>query len=385
MKNEMLILVALMIFPVRAMVGLETLKNAGPEEQNIFERPIQWEGRWVRNQQNLIFNFRNMYQPCVVQVPDADYPYRVWFFGWALEDTNPDQPGCDAIYFGRSKNLSTWEIYCGPNCWDKTMDPSCWKPVLTASDRYYDAWHNGDPSVVFHEGRYFMAYSATSKPYVKQSHDHLEGMLLCIMGATSEDGIHWTKTNQPLLIESTTAQHAATTSEHACDFHRPSLMRDGGKWKLWFDYWSYPDGVCMGYAENDQAFEQPDGFKPVHDLRKPLIKNWTNPEVIKVDDKFYCFGDPPGYPPTDDTSDFSRMWSSRQLCEAESEDGLHWKIRGFIPPDSNTPACHVPQAFLTTLSGERRLYLFYATQRGGTPVYDYRYNAIRVLYRRVEK
>lgn len=30
---------------------------------------------------------------------------------------------------------------------------------------------------------------------------HPNNMLLCVMGATSDDGIHWKKTDQPLLIE----------------------------------------------------------------------------------------------------------------------------------------------------------------------------------------
>lgn len=357
-------------------------KEAGPGEESIYERPIQQEIGWVRNRTHLVYGFRNMYQPCVIEIPDKEYPYRMWFFGWATEDTNPDQPGCDAIYFGRSKDLETWEIFMGKDTWDTEMRPDTWAPVLTASDRYYDAWHNGDPSVVYHEGRYYMAYSATSVSYYKKSHDHLDGQLLCIMGALSEDGIHWTKTEQPLLIEREEAQQAANTDEHVCDFHRPSLMFEDGVWRLWFDYWNHPHGVCMGYAENTGAFDLPGGFRVQHDLRaEPLIKNWPNPEVVKVGDVYYAFADPAGYPPTDAADVSSRMWSSRQLCEAVSKDGRTWRILGYLPPDEDTPACHVAQALLTTIQGERRLYLFYATQRGGGPPYDYRYNAIRAMYR----
>ena len=61
-----------------------------------------------------------------------------------------------------------WEIYMGERGWDAGMKPETWAPVLTASDRYYDAWHNGDPSVVLRNGKYYMAYSATSKPYFKK-------------------------------------------------------------------------------------------------------------------------------------------------------------------------------------------------------------------------
>ncbi len=356
--------------------------DAGPDEALIYERPVQEQRDWRRSAESLLWNFHNMYQPCVIEIQDDAYPYRMWFFGWATADGNPDIPGCDAIYHARSSDLAHWEVWCGNDQWDTEMEPAAWAPVLAASDRYYDAWHNGDPAVVYHDGRYYMAYSATSKPYYKKSHDHLDGQLLCIMGAVSDNGIHWQKTEQPLLIESDVAKYAETTDEHICDFHRPSLMRHEGKWKLWFDYWNHPGGVCMGYAENTGAFGDADGFQIKHDLKKaPLIKNWPNPDIVIIDGKYHAFADPVGYPPTDTRSDSSRLWSSRALCEAVSDDGLHWRIVGYIPPDQDTAACHVPQALVTTIAGERRLYLFYATQRGGGPVYDFRYDRIRAIWR----
>ncbi|MCX5759254.1 MAG: hypothetical protein NTU83_12250, partial [Candidatus Hydrogenedentes bacterium] len=140
--------------------------------------------------------------------------------------------------------------------WDAEMKPARWKAVVSASKRYYDLWHNGDPSVVWKDGRYYMAYSATSNVHRKKDLQHLDGMLLCVMGATSSDGIHWEKTAQPLLIEPKDVQDAAD-SNRVCDFHRPSLMWDEGHWKLWFDYWAPTNGVCMGYAENAGEFPAP--------------------------------------------------------------------------------------------------------------------------------
>ena len=72
-----------------------------------------------------------------------------------------------------------------------------------------------------------------------------------------------------------------------------------------------------------------------------------------------------------------------------SDDGLSWKIVGFIPPDKGVPANHVPEALLTKRDGQGWLYLFYATQKGTrfklTPGedYDYRYDAIRAMRRPV--
>ena len=362
----------------------ESAVQAGPQEKQIYERPIQTQNTWERSETNLIWNFHNMYQPCIVETPATDYPYLMWFFGWSTTDTNPDVPGCDAIYHARSKDLVSWEIWCGNNSWDTNMQPATWAPVLTASNRFYDEWHNGDPSVVLMDGMFYMAYSATSNPRYKESIDHLDGMLLCIMGATSPDGIHWEKTQAPLLIENEDARTAPTTNTQPCDFHRPSLMRHEGKWRLWFDYWNHPSGVCMGYAENTNSFDAPDGFKITHDLQEqPLIKNWPNPDVIFVDGRYLSFADPTGYPPTQAHNSSARSWSSRAMCEAVSDDGMNWRIMGYIPPDKDAAACHVAQALVTQINGERRLYVFYATQRGGVPEYDYRYDRIRSIWRKL--
>ena len=343
---------------------------------------------WERPEENLIWNFRNMYQPCVVERPGEEHPYRMWFFGWSAADANPGLGGCDAIFCARSKDLREWEIYCGASGWDSAMQPERWTPVMVAGDRYYDAWHNGDPSVVCKDGAYFMAYSATSKVGVKPT-AHLDGMLLCIMGATSGDGIHWSKTAQPLLVESQAVQQAEGEPKEVCDYHRPSLMWDEGKWKLWFDYWCPPNGICLGYAENAGPFEAKDGFQWKHNPRMPLLKSWPNPAVVRVGSRYHCFADPSGFPPTVTNTASGRSWSTRQLCEAVSDDGLSWRIIGFIPPDKGVPANQVPQALLTKRDGNEWLYLFYATQKGTRfklnpgEDYDYRYAAIRAMRRPV--
>lgn len=341
-------------------------------------RAIQQTDTWERVGKDLLYNFCNMYQPCVLEHPGEPYPYRMWFFGWASADTNPDEAGCDAIYHARSKDLRTWEVYAKDGGWDTEMKPAKWKAVVSASDLYYDCWHNGDPSVVWKDGRFYMAYSATSNVRCKKDRNHLDGMLLCIMGATSSDGIHWQKTAQPLLIEPKEVQDAAD-SNRVCDFHRPSLMWDDGRWKLWFDYWAPSSGVCMGYGENTEDFAAPNGFKIVNDLQTPLIIDWPNPAVIKTKGRYYSFADPSGYPPKITSTPEARNWSTRQICEATSDDGLHWHIVGYITPDEDAAANHVPQPFVH----DDWLYVFYATQRGGEPTYDYRYDRIRAMRRKL--
>jgi len=338
------------------------------------ERPVQPPGAWQRSDESLVWGFANMYQPCVRELPNEVYRYKMWFFGWASADMNPDYPGCDAIFHARSKDLKAWEIYAGEDGWDTSMNPKVWAPVMWPDQKFYDEWHNGDPSVVYHNSRYYMAFSSTSKTFTEPVKGHPNKMLLCIMGAVSNDGIHWTKTAQPLLIEPEEAQHPETDEGWAGDFNRPSLMWEDGKWRLWFDYWHPQYGVSMGYAENTDEFAAPNGFKVMHDLAEPLLPCWPNPEVVRV-----------GYPPKVGGPDAG--WASRALCEAVSDDGLHWDVVGFIGPDPDAAACHVPQALVTRVEGKEWLYLFYATQRGRRDqqdLYDYRYDRIKAMRRPVE-
>jgi hypothetical protein len=116
----------------------------------------------------------------------------------------------------------------------------------------------------------------------------------------------------------------------------------------------------MGYAENTGDFMRKGGFKIRHDVRKPLLENWPNPEVVQIGETYHCFSDPLGYP----IKLGEPGWMSRQLREAISGDGLSWKKLDFIPPDEDADACHVPQALVTRVDGKEWLYLFYATQIG---------------------
>lgn len=365
-----------------SIILIAGLALAQPPEDTGYGRPVQPESAWQRDAAPLLHNFGNMYQPCVREFPGEEYRYKMWFFGWASEDCNPGFSGCDAIYAARSKDLRQWEVWCGGD-WDAEMEPARWVPVIAADDKPYDEWHNGDPSVVVKDGVYYMALSSTSRDFSRPVKGHPNKMLLCIMGATSSDGLRWTKTAQPLLIEPPEVQNPATDENWLGDYHRPSLLWDNNRWRLWFDYWHPTKGVCMGYAENEGAFDAPGAFRIKHDLMAaPMIPNWPNPEVIRIGGKYHSFADPCGYPPK--MNDPDKGWTSRALCEAVSDDGLNWKVVGFIAPDPDAAALHVPQALVTRMDGREWLCLFYATQRGlrdNPALYDFRYDRIRAMRR----
>ena len=334
--------------------------------------------KWERSKKPLLTNFNNMYNPCVVEA-EGEYRFRMWFFGWANDHTNQKFPGCDAIYHARSKDLKKWEVFCGDGAWDDTMNPELWVPVIHASERWFEAWHTGDPAVVLKDGVFYMAYSATSKHFSERD-GYPSTMVQCLMGATSEDGLHWEKSAEPILIRKGDKADPDPQPGRIGDFHRPSLHWEDGKWRLWFDYWHPDHGVCMGYAENDTEFLGKNGFRIQHELTQPLLKNWPNPNVVRIDGVYHSFADPTGYPIEEGES----HWKSRQLCEAISDDGIRWKRLDFIDPDRGIDACQVPEAFVTTLDGKRWLFLFYATQIGYRKKdgsYHYQYDQIRAMKR----
>jgi arylsulfatase A-like enzyme len=341
---------------------------------------------WQREATPLLSGFVNMYNPCVVET-GGEWRYRMWFFGWSAKPANRGMGwGCDAIFHARSHDMKTWEVWSGDDQWDATMNPERWRPVLHASERWYDNWHNGDPSVVFENGRFHMAYSATSKT-IPQTPGYPSNMVLCIMGATSGDGIHWEKTNQPLLIRQEDIASPRPEPDRIGDFHRPCLRREAGVWKLWFDYWVPGKGACLGLAENTGDFSLTNGFMLKHDPAKPLLENWPNPEVVRIGHRWHSFADPAGYPIPVDTKPDAAPWIGRQLREAVSDDGLHWQRLEFIPPDADAVACHVPQALVTRQDGRDWLYLLYATEVGYTPNdkrFHYEYDRIRAMRREIQ-
>jgi predicted GH43/DUF377 family glycosyl hydrolase len=343
---------------------------------------------WERHEHPAFEGFMHAYNPSVVEVPDSEYPFRMWFFGWITDIGNTDYAGMDAIYFARGKDLDHWEVYCKDGSWDANKNKEKWASVLYSSTNevkdYYDTFHSGDPSVVFKDGIYYMAYSATSKAFTDPdspepikppdfSNKAIEGypsrMIQCVMGATSTDGIRWEKTEKPLLIAVVDNKYPPDPCpDRIGDFHRPSLMWDetGNKWKLYFDYYNANVSGCnTGMAENIGDFKS-GKFEFVHSLEKPLIVNWPNPSVVKIGSCYYCFADPGGY--TGATAPAGKKvdqgWQSRQIRMAKSNDGITWEIMSYILPDSGIDACQVPQALVCKRGGKWWLYVFYATQVG---------------------
>lgn len=340
---------------------------------------------WQKNYKNILSGFGNMYNFHVLHEPDAEYPFKAWFFGWAVEDCNrniPDFKGCDAIFMARSKKLEgPWEVYSGDNTWDITCNPKLWKPLFSTSGTYFDEWHNGDPSVIKVGNKYYMAYSATGHDKDRIPADtpnDTDGDFYCVMGAVSDDGIHWKRSEKPILeyVGELGSKDKAGDVTLWGTYHRPSIMYEDGKFKIWFDYWT-PRGTAMGYAENHGDFMKSEDWKLIRIGENPCLWEFPNPDVVKVKNIYYAYADPGGYE--------HHGWKGRKITEAISKDGVHWQITGYIDPDPDTPATHVPEAIVINEKGKDMIYLFYSCQIGGDPDYNFRYNRIRFMCREVSE
>lgn len=384
---QSVIIFAVLITMTQCQAGVKNKGRQEPDKLSLDACPEFPLEDWEHFYRPAFEGFMHAYQPCVVEVPDPEYPYRMWFFGWVTEIGNPEYAGMDAIYFARGKDLDSWEVYCKDGSWDDGGKNEKWASVLYSSDDpadYYETFHTGDPSVVLKDGVYYMAYSATSDAFVDPdspepvlpptfSNMQIEGypaqMIQCVMGATSKDGIHWTKTEKPLLLgEADTKFPPDPAPDRIGDFHRPCLLWDGEgeKWKLYFDYRNMGMGLgsLVGLAENTGDFHQ-DPFEYVHSLDEPLLTAWPNPEMVKVGACYVSFSDAPGY--TRATAPEGQQvsgWQLRQLRMATSDDGLNWEKQYYFDPDPGIDANHVPQALVTSREGKWWLYVFYTTQVG---------------------
>lgn len=335
---------------------------------------------WEITREPLLKGFHNLYNPCVVRVPDAEYPFRMWLFGWAAEEGNPGHPGYDAIFCARSKDLKRWEVYAGDAGWDATMTPSLWVPVVTADDKPYDNFHNGDPSVVLHDGVLHMAFSSVGMEAVRDA-DGKEHLFYtcCVMGATSVDGVHWTKSAAPIARWSREHSNRWELQDgkvgdppagYMGGYHRPTLVRDGDRWMLWFDYCFPGTFVSMGYAETGGDLLDAAAWRIVRADDAPLIRDWPNTCVVRAGEWLYSVSDAPNYPP-------NIGGEGRMLTLARSRDGLDWEVLGHLEPEPG--ACsHVPEALVM---GEW-LYIFYSYKPIVQP-WDYRYKEIRMMRHRL--
>lgn len=363
---------------------------------------------WKRDHKNVLSGFYSLYQPEVVYVEGDEYPYKMWFMGWAHTSLNkagklkdgssyPGHGEGDAIFFARSKNLDAWQVYSKKNngtgavYWDGNENTADWCPVLTAQkDVWYDDFHVGDPSVIYRDGTFHMAYSAMGmdKPNPGELHPWSDNAA-CIMGATSRDGITWTRSKKPLMIwdREIGFDESKRKDEYYGGYQRPAILFESGKWRMWFDHEVGRSGISIGYAENSDDFMDGDSWKKISTDKKPVLTKFVDFDIVKIGKIYYAYGDP--FLDWHGVSDkeitiYEKNWSGRQIVEAQSYDGIDWKITGYFRPDPGMPANQIPQVFLD--HKKKRVCIFYATQRGTRmeKEYDWKWDNFRYMYRNLK-
>ncbi len=393
MKASLFTPVTLAVAAMAVCLSSQSL-SAQPNQSTQYGRNVDQSAQWQQVGGDLFKNFVDMYHLQIIKEPGQTYQYKGWFFGWASELCNSNYKlkyGCDMIFAARAKQLTgPWEVYSGQGRWDASMNPKLWVPVITAEGTFYDSWHNGDPSVVKHNGKYYMAYSSTGFnkdmiPYGQPG--DTDSDISCVMGAVSTDGINWKRTPYPILIDPRNiGQSTIKPGEYMHPYglyHRPSLMREGNVWKLWFDCWTGTD-MPMGYAENRGDFMNPSDWKIIRGIDNPALTNYPNPDVVKIKDVYFAFSDPGGYQPLTPkyaslAKKFLPSWASRKICESVSLNGKDWVSLGYIERDLGVQGNHVPVAYTEPADNGVWLYVSYAPQIFG----DYRMDRIRLKRRLV--
>jgi hypothetical protein len=194
------------------------------------------------------------------------------------------------------------------------------------------------------------------------------------MAAVSTDGLAWTKADEPILVhEPNKGQAPIRPGEYLHErglYHRPSLMREDGGWKIWFDAFVNEKGFHMLHAVSDGAFMDASAWAIKRGMDNPCIEEFPNPDVHKIDGLYFAWADPGGYP--------GEHWASRWTAEAVSLDGETWMMLGAIETDPGKQASHVPEVFVEQLTNDSwKLWLNYGSQIPG----DYQYDEIRLRTR----
>ena len=317
--------------------------------------------RLIKNDERVLWNFYNLYNSKVIRDDDPVYPYKMLLFG----ENTKEESGYDKTYLARSKDLQSWEVYTKDGGWDTEMKPERWQPVVSKGKKKFDNCHAGDPAVVYQDHCYYLAYSSVGFDERLKGDKKQFYIVNCIMGAVSDDLIHWTKSEEPILIwdkEYELGWEIEQPKPHNYGgYHRPSLIFDEEKWKLWFDY--YLDGtfLSMGYAENQEDFLDPSGYRLLKYGDDPALRDFPNPSVIKIDDDYFAFADPPSFD--------EKRTTNRRTVIAHSKDGINFHVLGHLLPDPDEGA-HVAEPFYDQ---DGKLYLFYSR----LPDYDWpRYKEI---------
>lgn len=109
-------------------------------------------------------------------------------------------------------------------------------PVLERTPE--DPFSRSAPWIIFDEGCYKMWYWSCLHWQADSVGVHYFNV---IKYASSRDGLNWTTHPRPCI-------EPLASDEYAVG--RPSVVKDGGVYKMWYSFRSFPDHYAIGYAES---------------------------------------------------------------------------------------------------------------------------------------
>jgi hypothetical protein len=94
-------------------------------------------------------------------------------------------------------------------------------------------------------------------------------------------------------------------------------------------------------------------------MAKPALKNFPNPDVVKIEELYLGFGDPvhPEAP--------EKGWGSRKITWAVSLNGQDWKPVGYMETDDGWQGIMVPEVIVNEEKGNYVVNLTYGTMIKG--------------------
>lgn len=204
---------------------------------------------------NPVINGDNLYAPDLVRSADGWFCY---YGGWKTAGQLYDR-----IYLGTRLDLEVG---------------GAWSEQMIISNGIYE--HVNDPTVVRDNGTWIMLYTAARWIESGTGRQYRDW----INYSTSGDGITWTPDAGTSSTEiSITDPASLLQGETLSDIARPSLVRDGSKWKLWFDGKINGGSLASYLAESGSPF--PSTFHLVH--KYPDAGNFPGfmePDVVRLPD-----------------------------------------------------------------------------------------------------
>lgn len=173
--------------------------------------------------------------PTVVWDEGARF-FRMWYTGTPLAKDHNDTLARQKIGYATSPDGIEWTKHDDPATTDALYGKS--DPVLFPREGAWDDWFVGDPCVL-HEGTTYRMWHAGT------GHFGPAGVMTAIGYAESEDGVHWTRFDRPVL---------SPTEEDGWLAAGPEVAKIGDHYEMF--YYTRRKGLWLATSADGRAWEK---------------------------------------------------------------------------------------------------------------------------------